>query len=605
MRLNRTDAFWDRTTRNSINENWDILEGTTRKMENDFNNFKESVTEEVVDQLVDNAKLDWKEPVDTIEDLPESDPIGTVRQVRQATSDGVSMMYRKYEDGWKVVQEYDATAINDVDSRLTAQMAHTASNVGEFAWWKPPAQPSHNSNDPKYTGEGAFPLNQTNYPYEWIIDKAWDKFINDPKLKGYVTKVTKGKDTSGQYDIYEYHFTPENYEKTVVIGCALHGWEHVGTAVISRIMHHVCYDWKKYPQLAYLRNKVRFVIMPMQNPWGYANQKRNNSNNVDLNRNFDYGWNQYVVTDPAYDNKGTAPESEVETQYIVNTVRSLTGVVAYLDFHNMHAGSGRDFVIYDTAFELSRKDITDTVAANMSQFNIARYSNWNPLTANYFAKIGINATLPEFVIGAINPDNPYGTQEMTAWVEYAANLVLLYAQTDKPQIKMVNEPFNFHLSRDWAANQEFLIAENVFTDIPVSFDFEVPSDGILKVDCSVVYSSTTATNTCHFVPIIGQAGTHFPKSANQAGWEVYQSTYEADKRNAISFSGSIPVKRTAINEICSVGVRARPSNGTLKVLRVRMNVTFIPSYAAGRQRNIVWSNTSNRYIDVGFKFDER
>lgn len=126
MKLNRTDAFWDRSTRNDINENWDIIEGSARKMESDFNNFKDSVTEDVVDQLVDNARLDWKEPVDTIEDLPESDPVGTVRQVRQATSDGVSMMYRKYEDGWKVVQEYDATAINEVDSRLTAQLAERA-----------------------------------------------------------------------------------------------------------------------------------------------------------------------------------------------------------------------------------------------------------------------------------------------------------------------------------------------------------------------------------------------------------------------------------------------------------------------------------------------
>lgn len=123
MKLNRTDAFWDRSTRNSINENWDILEGSARKMESDFNNFKDSVTEDVVDQLVDNARLDWKEPVESYADLPADDPVGTVRQVLEPTAEGVNKMYRKYEDGWKVIQEYDATAINEVDSRLTAQLA--------------------------------------------------------------------------------------------------------------------------------------------------------------------------------------------------------------------------------------------------------------------------------------------------------------------------------------------------------------------------------------------------------------------------------------------------------------------------------------------------
>ncbi len=140
MKLNRTDVNLDRTARNKENENWNTIEGsvrkmsddfnnTTQKLEDDFNNVVESISDQVVEKLVDTSKLDWREPVDTIEDLPSADPIGTVRQVREATSDGVSMMYRKYEDGWKVVQEYDATAINEVDSRLSEQMSDTESQI--------------------------------------------------------------------------------------------------------------------------------------------------------------------------------------------------------------------------------------------------------------------------------------------------------------------------------------------------------------------------------------------------------------------------------------------------------------------------------------------
>lgn len=131
MKLNRAGTQWDRLERNKTNENWEIIEGSASKLEDDFENFKESVTDEVVDQLVDFSKLDWKEPVDSFADLPGNDPVGTVRQVLEPTDDGVNMMYRKYEDSWKVVQEYDATAINEVDSRLSARLATTLQDLHE------------------------------------------------------------------------------------------------------------------------------------------------------------------------------------------------------------------------------------------------------------------------------------------------------------------------------------------------------------------------------------------------------------------------------------------------------------------------------------------
>ena len=38
--------------------------------------------------------------------------------------------------------------------------------------------------------------------------------------------------------------------------------------------------------------------MPIVNPWGFANDERENVNNVDLNRNFDYNWRAGKGTDP-------------------------------------------------------------------------------------------------------------------------------------------------------------------------------------------------------------------------------------------------------------------------------------------------------------------
>ena len=52
-------------------------------------------------------------------------------------------------------------------------------------------------------------------------------------------------------------------------------------------MDLVVNEWNKYSQLAYIRKTLRVVIV---NPWGFANRERENVNNVDLNRNFDYHW---------------------------------------------------------------------------------------------------------------------------------------------------------------------------------------------------------------------------------------------------------------------------------------------------------------------------
>ena len=56
-------------------------------------------------------------------------------------------------------------------------------------------------------------------------------------------------------------------------------------------------------------------MVPIVNPWGFANQERENVNNVDLNRNFDYYWSNGSGTRSTGKNyKGSKPFSEkVET----------------------------------------------------------------------------------------------------------------------------------------------------------------------------------------------------------------------------------------------------------------------------------------------------
>src|SRR5690625_4818502 len=87
MKLNRTGSSWNELERNKINENWDIIEGS-------YNDVVGQITDEVVGHLIDSAKLNWKEPVDTYGDLPKDAEVGETRMVRKADPEGISYVYR-------------------------------------------------------------------------------------------------------------------------------------------------------------------------------------------------------------------------------------------------------------------------------------------------------------------------------------------------------------------------------------------------------------------------------------------------------------------------------------------------------------------------------
>jgi len=111
MKLNRTGSNWTGLERNKINENWSIIEGS-------YNDVVENVSEKAFEQVVDSAKLDWKEPVDSFGDLPSSASEGEARMVRDT-----GKVYRYNGSAWVEIQQIDAGPVNELDTRLTQQLA--------------------------------------------------------------------------------------------------------------------------------------------------------------------------------------------------------------------------------------------------------------------------------------------------------------------------------------------------------------------------------------------------------------------------------------------------------------------------------------------------
>lgn len=125
--------------------------------------------------------------------------------------------------------------------------------------------------------------------YEKSLDAILNKLIDND----YVSKKILSKDSSNKYNIYSYDFKPVNYEKTIILISGIHGNEYTPFFGVSRFLELLCNENLNHNDLNYIKNKVRLIFVPCVNPWGFENDCRNNFNDVDLNRNSDYLWEEY------------------------------------------------------------------------------------------------------------------------------------------------------------------------------------------------------------------------------------------------------------------------------------------------------------------------
>lgn len=106
----------DDNSLNNINHNFEELY-------KNYDEVVENVSEKAFSKVVDSAKLNWKEPVATFNDLPTNAEVGETRMVRDT-----GKVYR-YSPPWVEIQEIDAGPVNEVDSRLSAQLAQKVDEV--------------------------------------------------------------------------------------------------------------------------------------------------------------------------------------------------------------------------------------------------------------------------------------------------------------------------------------------------------------------------------------------------------------------------------------------------------------------------------------------
>jgi len=164
------------------------------------------------------------------------------------------------------------------------------------------------SNDPIYIGERTI-VQDTDTEGPWYIpepvgDIAKNKELGNITWKSeqffdnmyepvrarypdYITRSSIGKDETGIYDMYCYVYAPENYETTLFLTSGMHGDEEVGYFALAKCMQLIADAKPEDGALYTLRQKVRFVVIPVVNVWSISNtHSRTNGMGADLNRNF-------------------------------------------------------------------------------------------------------------------------------------------------------------------------------------------------------------------------------------------------------------------------------------------------------------------------------
>lgn len=172
----------------------------------------------------------------------------------------------------------------------------------------------------------------------WLAN-TWDDWVTgiDAMLAGAgTTKLDLGLSSDSPKHVYAYKYGAGSTK--VLLAAGLHGAEMVGQQAAMRWFQQFVMSTSTLA--AQHRDRLSVIWIPTASPWGYraytgsANDPgRTNANGIDINRNFDYLWDEYVPQFPGIDEKGSAPFSEIESQMIRDLVIA-ENPIACVDCHN-------------------------------------------------------------------------------------------------------------------------------------------------------------------------------------------------------------------------------------------------------------------------------
>ena len=210
-------------------------------------------------------------------------------------------------------------------------------SVGDYPVYEPQTVTDDYKCTPLGQNSQSIPNLTNTLKYNGFLDEYFNTYLGE-NADGYVVKredlgLDSGAEAEGNVvsPIYSYVFSPKHYNKTVLISAGMNTCEastYFGLAYfVKELMTHTDEGMEA------LYNSTRFVIIPVLCPSGISHDPLlyTNSNNTRINKNFEYGdsWARFQNQ-----NRGTYPDSEVETKILKQWLNKYRGADFWLDCHS-------------------------------------------------------------------------------------------------------------------------------------------------------------------------------------------------------------------------------------------------------------------------------
>jgi hypothetical protein len=286
-----------------------------------------------------------------------------------------------------------------------------------------PARPWYNSHGGtnKWLFPGNFIGGSVRHGRHFPERLCYDDFVEmmrDVAEAHYGLRLVREGPCSDGREMYTLRFG-EEHNPTVYLGGAIHGWEWENCYGLVRLVELLGTG----ADVGFDPSRLHWVIMPVQNPWGFDNFTRQNATGVDLNRNFDHGWEDFpmpqdVATPWDYNYKGTRAACARETQIIQGLIDRFRPV-GLLDFHTAHyilmPAQGGDERLISSIHDDIRVRLADRYLCqapyngDYQQVNMDRISDYrdSPYAICYAAARGCRA--PILVEMSGNRDDMHGS----------------------------------------------------------------------------------------------------------------------------------------------------------------------------------------------------
>ena len=322
----------------------------------------------------------------------------------------------------------------------------------------------------------------------------------------YVSREEIGTDTSGEMPVYAFTFEPLNYEKTVLVTACAHGCEDIMFFALADFFDSLCRAGETDRTLSYLKNRVKFIVVPAISPYSLVTGEAYNENDVDIGYNFPYMWEECTKSA-----KGAAAADQTETQNIIDFVEMIQSdkLCAAVDLHVSPITVAGKCIFYprykDNCLTALSDFINsfDTEADSGDEAGAILAPSVNPTLSNYLADTcGINTcevVWPDELYGGTYSSRNYGML-----IEFLGNLLCTVAKNSDAVYKCSAQPFTKYISWKCGEDAFSIPASETPTVMGISnYSFEMSAPCILLLNGYVVLN-VSGSCTVKINPVLYQ-----------------------------------------------------------------------------------------------------